>query len=112
MYIFGTLKELVDSSRNIRPSLAPSIYTIAKRDPSEDRAIRACNSRNIPTMLAGEGEGAWVLDRLEGEAWDRHNELLVTTDLDVHGENLIMFGANWYENARDHPVAAELLAEE
>ncbi|CAI7609427.1 unnamed protein product [Penicillium viridicatum] len=63
-------------------------------------------------MLAWEGEGAWVLDPLEGQDWDRYNELPVTTDLNVHRENLKSFGATWYENAWDHPVAAEALVEE
>jgi hypothetical protein len=34
-------------------------------------------------MLAWEGEGAWVLDPLEGQDWDRYNELPVTTDVSV-----------------------------
>ncbi|KAJ9299673.1 hypothetical protein DTO271G3_2557 [Paecilomyces variotii] len=69
----------------------------------------SCNSTAIPTIFGWDGEGVWVLEPEEGEAWDQYNELPVTTDYDVHLENLKSFGATWYENARDHPVAAEML---
>jgi hypothetical protein len=29
--------------------------------------------------------------------------------MNIHIENLKAFGAEWYPNARDHPVAAEVL---
>ncbi|KAE8371285.1 hypothetical protein BDV26DRAFT_298934 [Aspergillus bertholletiae] len=70
---------------------------------------KPCTSTAIPTIFAWEGEGVWVLEPREGEAWDRCNELPPTTDYDVHLKNLKAFGATWYENARDHPGAAEML---
>ncbi|KAJ5798643.1 uncharacterized protein N7503_006148 [Penicillium pulvis] len=60
-------------------------------------------------MLAWEGEGAWVLDHLDGEAWDRYNELPVTTDLDVHRENLKSIGATCQIKGGSRPYHGEVM---
>ncbi|KAE8142328.1 hypothetical protein BDV38DRAFT_153396 [Aspergillus pseudotamarii] len=84
---------------------------------SDEISSKSCTSTAIPTMFAWERDGVWVLEFQEGDAWDRYNELPVTTDFtdtckyDVHLENLKSFGATWYKNAEDHPVAAEMLLE-
>ncbi|RKU41799.1 hypothetical protein DL546_001795 [Coniochaeta pulveracea] len=58
-----------------------------------------CTGTAIPTIFGWEGEGVWVLQLEEGDAW-----------MNTHIENLKAFGAVWYANAIEHPVAKEVLA--
>lgn len=72
---------------------------------------QSCNSSVIPTLLGWEGEGVWVLQLEEGDAWDRYNELpsVDLTDAATHIENLKAFGAEWHANATEHHIAAKFL---
>ncbi|KAE9368219.1 hypothetical protein N431DRAFT_469942 [Stipitochalara longipes BDJ] len=83
--------------------------SISDDDLQAMAANYTCTSTAIPVIFGWEGEGVWALQMQEGADWDRYNELPVTTDMNIHIENLKAFGAEWYPNARDHPVAAEVL---
>ncbi|PVH84088.1 hypothetical protein DL98DRAFT_652129 [Cadophora sp. DSE1049] len=66
-----------------------------------------CTGTMQATVLAYEGEGAWVLEP-GSEAYEAYEKLPATEDLDEHLSNMKALGT-WYQSVDDHPAALAAL---
>ncbi|KAG4429226.1 hypothetical protein IFR05_015287 [Cadophora sp. M221] len=77
---------------------------VVERDVELDAAVGNCTSTVQATVLAFEGEGAWVVEP-GSEEWEVYDQLPETEDLDEHLLNMQKIGT-WYDSYDDHPAAA------